>query len=355
MAKKTPSALLEKIRGNSTIDATATLSESKVFTDKDMIPTQIPMLNVAWSGTLTGGFTPGVTALAGPSKHFKSGFALTFIKAYFDKYPESVGLFYDSEFGTPKNYWKTFGIDMNRIVHTPVTDIEELKHDIVQQLHNLERDDRIIIVIDSIGNLASRKEVEDALEGSSKADMTRAKQLKSLFRMVTPHLTLKNIPMFIVNHTYKEQSLFPRDIMSGGTGPMYSSNTVWILGRQQEKEDGKVSGYNFVINVEKSRFVREKSKILISVDFEKGISPWSGLLDVAQETGHIKRTKQKPETYATVNGSTGEMGPETKRDDTDTLEFWKSVLQDKTFHQAIERKYKLETPSPLMIGEEEVD
>ncbi len=137
----------------------------------------------------------GLTMWAGPSKHFKTAFSLLMAKAYQEKYPESVVLFYDSEFGTPQNYFTSFGIDMERVVHTPVTDVEQLKFDVMNQLQNIERGDRVMIVIDSIGNLASKKEVEDALEQKSVGDMTRAKQIKSLFRMVTPHLTLKDIPM----------------------------------------------------------------------------------------------------------------------------------------------------------------
>ncbi|MEK9700023.1 MAG: hypothetical protein VW270_29860, partial [Candidatus Poseidoniales archaeon] len=84
--------------------------------------------------------------------------------------------------------------------------------------------DKVIIIIDSIGNLASKKEVEDALDGKSVADMSRAKQMKSLFRMVTPHLTMKDIPMVVVNHTYKEIGMFPKDIVGGGTGSYYSAD-----------------------------------------------------------------------------------------------------------------------------------
>ena len=57
------------------------------------------------------------------------------------------------------------------------------------------------------------EEVEDALEGKSVADMSRAKQVKSLFRMVTPHLNIKDISMVVVNHTYKEIGMFPKDIV----------------------------------------------------------------------------------------------------------------------------------------------
>jgi RecA/RadA recombinase len=71
----------------------------------------------------------------------------------------------------------------------------------------------LIIIIDSIGNLASKKEVEDALAEKSVADMSRAKQVKSLFRMVTPHLTMKDIPMVVVNHTYMEIGMFPKQLL----------------------------------------------------------------------------------------------------------------------------------------------
>ena len=92
-----------------------------------MIPTSVPMINVALSGTVDGGITPGLTMLAGPSKHFKTGFALLLASAYLKKYPDGVILFYDSEFGTPQSYFTTFKIPFDSVVHTPITDIEELK------------------------------------------------------------------------------------------------------------------------------------------------------------------------------------------------------------------------------------
>jgi len=217
-------SLLDKIKKNSTIKDSAILANSKFFNAKDMITTSVPMVNVALSGNLDGGLTPGLTMWAGPSKHFKTAFSLLMAKSYMDKYSESVLLFYDSEFGTPQSYFDTFGIDAERVIHTPLTDIEQLKFDIMKQLEGIDRGDRVMIIIDSIGNLASKKEVEDALEGKSVADMSRAKQVKSLFRMVTPHLNLKDIPMVVVNHTYKEIGMFPKDIVGGGTGSYYSAD-----------------------------------------------------------------------------------------------------------------------------------
>jgi len=332
-------SLLEKIKKNSTIKDSAILSKSKFFTDKDMITTEVPMMNVALSGRLDGGLAPGLTMFAGPSKHFKTAFALLLAKSYMEKYPEAVMLFYDSEFGTPIKYFETFEIDMDRVLHTPLTDIEQLKFDIMQQLADVNRGDKLIIVLDSIGNLASKKEVEDALEGKSVADMSRAKQVKSLFRMVTPHLNLKDMPMIVVNHTYKEIGLFPKDIVGGGTGSYYSADNIYIIGRQQEKDGTEVVGYNFIINVEKSRYVREKSKIPINVSFDGGISKWSGLLDIAIESGHV--IKPTNGWYSKVNKSTGEIGEKHRLLETQNAEFWNDILSDSQFKDFVSKKYQI--------------
>lgn len=304
-----------------------------------MIPTDVPMVNVALSGRLDGGLTPGLTMWAGPSKHFKTAFSLLMAKSYMDKYPDAVLLFYDSEFGTPVKYFETFQIDMERVLHTPLTDIEQLKFDIMQQLQEVNRGDKLIIVLDSIGNLASKKEVEDALEGKSVADMSRAKQVKSLFRMVTPHLNLKDIPMVVVNHTYKEIGMFPKDIVGGGTGSYYSADNIYILGRQQEKDGTEIVGYNFIINVEKSRYVKEKAKIPIAVSFEGGIQKYSGLVDIAIEGNFI--SKPSPGWYAKIDRKTGEIGDRVRFEATQTDEFWKDLLNDNDFKEYVKKKYEI--------------
>ena len=209
-------SLKERLIKNSTIDHTAILTESKVYGRKDMIPTVIPMINVALSGKIDGGLTPGLTVLAAPSKHFKTAFSLLMAAAYLKMHPDGVILFYDSEFGTPESYFSSFGVPLESVVHTPITDIEQLKFDIMQQLQEIKRGDKVMIIIDSVGNLASKKEVEDALKQNSAADMSRAKQLKSLFRMVTPHLTIKDIPMVVVNHIYMTQEMYSKPVVSGG-------------------------------------------------------------------------------------------------------------------------------------------
>lgn len=357
---KDKTSLIERIKSNSTIKETAILSDSKFFEDKDMIPTQVPMINVALSAKIDGGLTPGITVFAGESKRFKSLFSLLLAKAYMTKYKDAVLLFYDSEFGTPKSYWGSLEIDPNRVIHTPIKDVEELKFDIMQQLQSLTREvDRVCIVIDSLGNLASKKEVEDSIAGKSVADMSRAKSIKSLFRMITPYMNLLDIPMVVVNHVYKSMGMFPTDIVSGGTGPYLSADNIFIIGRKQIKEDDAITGYDFVIKVEKSRYVKEKSQIPITVSFERGISKWSGLLDVALEAKMVVREKSetkkgKPFIYKRIDQETGEIeDTEFLIDETDTALFWLPIINSEEFANFIKTKYAL--ASGMMISDQQID
>ncbi len=169
--------------------------------------------------------------------------------------------------------------------------------------------------------------------------MSRAKQVKSLFRMVTPHLTLKDIPMVVVNHTYKEIGMFPKDIVGGGTGSYYSADNIYILGRQQEKDGTEITGYNFIINVEKSRYVKEKSKIPVNVSFDGGINKWSGLLDIALESGHV--VKPSNGWYAKVDQETAEVGGKVRYNDTQTAEFWSDILNNEAFQEFVRKKYEI--------------
>lgn len=345
-------SLMERLKKNSTIKESEVLSISKFFDGDDAVTTPVPALNIALSGDVNGGFGSGLTVIAGPSKHFKTSFTLLMMKSYLDKHKDAVVLFYDSEFGSPQSYFESFGIDPSRVLHTPVTNIEELKFDVMKQLDEFKRGDKVFIALDSAGNIASKKEVDDALDGKSVGDMTRAKQLKSLFRMVTPKLTMLQIPMVVVNHTYQTQEMYSKTIVSGGTGIYYSASTIFVIGRQQEKDGTEVSGYNFVINIEKSRYSREKSKIPVTVLHDSGISKWSGLLDMAQESGHV--IKPNVGWYSRVNKETGEIEEKKWRaKDTDCSEFWSRILNSASFKQWVNDTYKIATGQ--MMSDEEID
>ncbi len=327
-------SIMDKLKKNSKIQFTEVLSDSEFFNEKEVTPTNVPMVNVALSGDIDGGLSSGLTVLAGPSKHFKTSFALMMAASYLKAHPDAVMLFYDSEFGSPQSYFQNFDVDINRVLHTPITNVEELKFDMVGQLEQLDRNDKVIIVIDSIGNLASKKELEDAINEKAVADMSRAKALKGLFRMITPYLTMKNVPIIAVNHTYKEIGLFPKDIVGGGTGIYYSADNIWIIGRQQDKKGTDIQGYHFVINVEKSRFVKEKSKIPITVSWEGGVQHYSGLLDCALAGGYVIKPSNGWYSYKDSESKV-------RYDQTLTEDFWKPIFEKTDFKEFVKKQYSI--------------
>lgn len=350
------SKLMSKLIKSTKLEFAGLLSESKLFAEKETIRTAIPLINVAFSGDLEGGQRPGLTSIAGPSRHFKSSYALLAAAAFMKKHgEEAVLIFYDSEFGSPEAYFKSFGIPVDQVLHIPITNIEELKFDIMQKLDNknpdgIKRTDKVFILVDSVGNLASVREAENAIAENSAADMTRAKELKSLWRLITPHLTMKNIAMIAIQHTYQEMKLYGKTIMSGGQGGMLSSDNVWIIGKSQEKDklvdektgkkDSKESlvGYTFTINIEKSRYVKEKSKLEILVKFDGGISKYTGILDLAVLAGEV--TKPKAGWYETIIDD-GEILTVQGADATENEEFLGHVLKRETFKQWVRDTFQI--------------
>lgn len=196
------SALLKRMQKNSVVKKASAMHESEILLNQKCINLPVPIMNVAYSGRLDGGIKPGLHMVAGPSKHFKSNLCLVAVKAFLDQYSDGVVLFYDSEFGSLPSYWEVAGIDTSRVLHLPIMNMEELKFDIMKKLEDIQDGENVFIYVDSLGNLASVKEIADALEESGAADMTRAKAGKSTSRMITPYLTMKNIWMMAIQHTY---------------------------------------------------------------------------------------------------------------------------------------------------------
>jgi RecA/RadA recombinase len=355
MAKATKDSnlcnLMDRMQKIGKIGNSSILSDSKFFNEKDMIQTGVPALNIALSGSLFGGLTPGLTILAGPSMTFKTCMSLKMVAAYLTKYPEAICLFYDSEFGVTDEYLIQMGVDTSRVLHIPLLDMEELKFDVMKKLKEIAHGDKVIILIDSVGNLASKKEADDALADNGAADMgARAKGLKSLFRLMTPHLTAKDIPCVAVNHSYKTLELYSKDVMSGGTGPLYSANTIFMITRSQDKDnDNKLEGFTFTIKIEKSRFVRAGEKIPLTVTFEDGVDHYSGILDIALEGKFISQPTKQTFVLGSVEAPKSEA---VKRKAVEPL--LDILLKDKEFATYIENRYKL-SGNHIPVKKEEDD
>lgn len=337
-------SLLDRLKKVSTVAETAVFSESTLLHARDMVPSEIPLLNIALAGAVDGGLSSGVNVIAGPSKHFKSLMALMIAKGYMDKYEDAVMIFVDSEFGTPQSYVKNVGIDPARILHVPVSTIEQARTELAVQLQEIKRTDHVIIVFDSVGNLASKKETEDAAAGKDAADMTRAKVLKSLFRIITPQLVIKDCPMLVINHTYQTMEMYSKTVMSGGTGIYYSATNIWFMGREQEKDKDtkEILGYDFSITIDKSRYVREKSKLKLVVRYDGGIDKYSGIFDLALESGHVRRINQQK--YVLCDISTGEVSKEMTRKELEIPKAMKSICDRADFREFVKKKFQLEAP-----------
>ena len=330
-------ALMEKILKNSPTKYTAKLSESDIFLGAEIVPTDYPILNLAFSGDLDGGLVSGVTLVAGPTATYKSLLSLVCAKAYMDKFPDAVCIVYDSEGGMTPDYIAKQGIDIERVVHVAIDHLEMLKFDIVKQLKDINRGEHVFFIIDSIGNTASLKELEDAEKGESKAEMQRAKVVKGLLRMITPSLVHKNLPCIAICHTYETLEIYSKTVISGGTGLMYSCNQAFIMGKQQEKEDKELMGYNFILNVEKSRFVRQKSKFPLQVLFDEGIQKYSGMKELAVEFGYL-HTGAWCQIW---DFESGKMSEKKLRSADIPLDFYEKLVQNPEFKRQCSEKFKL--------------
>lgn len=332
---------------------TNVLSKSEIFNVKDTVPTSLPILNIALSGKVTGGITGGAVIWSGESKTFKTLVSLFCMKAYLDKYPEAVAMLFDSEGGVTPDYLTSIGIDTSRVIHIPIEHLEMLKFDMVKALKEIKRGDKVFMMVDSIGMTASLKELDDAENEKTVADMQRAKVIKGIFRMVTPMLNARDIPAHFIAHVYKEMTLYPKTIVSGGNSLMYSANQVFIITKSQEKDAEGLAGWNFTINVEKSRYVKEKSKLQFTVKFKGGIARWSGLLDLAAESGHVTKTRRKGYVYNRVNVETGEVDPqEFTETQTNTKDFWLPILKDKSFQDFVDNKFSVSNAIHLAEDDE---
>lgn len=336
------SKLLDKIRKNTIVDAQI-LQNSRYFlsSDNEAYPTRVPILNLASTGSFkNGGLLKGITMLAAPPQHFKTSVMIEGMFAFqegckTEKIEDYYIVFYDSEKGATVKFFENAGIDTSKIDHRFVTSVEQLRSDIANLLNDIEIGDKIMICIDSLGMLPSLKEVADALSESDKADMTRAKIIKSLIRIITPHVNIKGIPVIIVNHSYQSMELFPKEIVSGGRGAQYAGHTVWTITKAQEKEGDELAGFRFTINAHKSRYVKEYAKFPITVLFATGIQKYSGIFDLALEYGYI--TSPKKGFYARKGIEESKRRASLEDDEV----FMESLLDNKEFTDEVENNYKL--------------
>lgn len=199
-----------------------TLDKSTISEIDHFIPTGNFHLNACLTGSLKGGFPNNrAVALAGPSGTGKTYLLLNAIKQAQDMGYSII--FYDSENAVDKELVEKFGIDSSKFRYEPCNTVQEFRSSVtavtdllIEQKNKGAELPKVLIALDSAGNLATQKEIDDAKSGSSKADMTRAKLLKSTFRILMTKFGICKIPFLFTNHTYQTQDLFSKQVGGGG-------------------------------------------------------------------------------------------------------------------------------------------
>ena len=255
-------------------------------------------LNAVVSGDLFGGIPSNRSIqLAAPS-----GCGKTFVLLNICREAQLMGyniIYYDTEGAVDIDNIKNFGINPENFDHQPTSDlstfrtsITTLTKDLVEARKAGMKIPKIAIFLDSLGMLATTKEIEDAQSGSDKSDMTRAKVIRSLFRIITSDLTGLGIPLLVANHTYDGNSMFPTVNLSGGAGSIYSASIILTLTKAQlkeDKEDRIASGIVVSVKSFKNRFAKPQP-IKFHISFSRGMNAYIGMEEyIDRETCGIQK------------------------------------------------------------------
>jgi RecA/RadA recombinase len=244
--------------------------------------------NALLSGSLYGGIPDNkIVAIAGESATGKTYFTLGIVHKFLSDNPDGVVLYFDTEQAVTSEMFADRGVDPKRVAVFPVATIEEFRHQaitIVDKYLELSKDEKkpMLICLDSLGMLSTDKEIADTADGKGTRDMTRAQMVKSTFRVLTLKLGKAGIPLILTNHTYDViGSMFPQKEMGGGSGLKYAASTIVYLSKKKVKDGTDVIGNIIHCKLYKSRFTKENSMVDVLLNYDEGLNPYYGLVDIA--------------------------------------------------------------------------
>lgn len=264
------------------------------------IDTGCYILNAAMSGSLYGGVPNNkITAFAGESATGKTFFVLGVVKQFLDDNPDGGVIYFDTEAAVTKNMMSTRGIDTNRVVISEPQSIEEFRTNAVRMLTSyIDGDEQppMMMVLDSVGMLSSKKELEDVESGKDARDMTKAQLLRGTFRVLSLKLAKANVPLLVTNHVYDVVGAYmPTKEISGGSGLKYAASSIAMLGKKKDRDGTDVVGNIIRVTMHKSRFTKENKVIEVKLSYDKGLDRYYGLLDLAEKYGIIKKVSTRYE------------------------------------------------------------
>lgn len=263
--------------------------QSEIYKNNVWIDSGNWILNAALSGSIKKGFpSTKQTSLVG-----ESGSGKTFLTLNAVRNAQLAGytpIYYDTEGAVDPQSCINFGIDLKNFRHEPVSEIEKLKTMYAIFIKNLtalklkgQKIPKFLLVLDSIGMVASSKEIEDARTGNSAADMTRAKQIRSFFRIITSDLNSLGIPMIFTNHTMVNIGGYGDPVVQGGGGGVvYSPSITLYLTKAKLKDDKKdekrQTGVIVTAKTGKNRFAQPKT-IKFPIFFDRPFNRYMGVQD----------------------------------------------------------------------------
>jgi len=249
----------------------------------DYISTGNYLLNAAFTGSLFKGIPNNRSIeLCGPSGTGKSYLSLNIIREAQKK--DYFVIFYDSENAVDSKLCESFGVDLSKLRYEPVQTVQEFRTSVTQVVDTLiEAKDagksipKLFIVLDSIGNLATQKEISDAIAGAEKQDMSRAKVIKSIFRILMSKLGIIGGTFLFTNHIYLTQDLFAQQVAGGGTGAEYGASAIMFLNKAKLKEGGaEQTGIIVTAKPNKNRFAKPNT-VRFHISYNHGMNPYVGL------------------------------------------------------------------------------
>jgi len=204
----------------------ASIAEDGTLGDvEEWIDTGCYLLNAQLSGDMYKGVPVNRTVMfAGKYATGKTYLVTDIAKHFQKKEKEGIVVFWDSENATSKDFFAKRGLDPDRIIHMPVNTVEDFRTQAVNMTNKLNENEsgkvKALFILDSVGNLSTRKEITDIEEGKEKRDMTRASLIKGTFRAVNLKLAKHRIPLLMTNHVYSAIGCVTKDTqirMADGT------------------------------------------------------------------------------------------------------------------------------------------
>lgn len=342
------------------------LAESPLSIVDKWIDTGCYALNAIMSGSVYGGVPSGrIVGFTGPSSSGKT-LIINKVIGNAQKQFGAFGVIWDSEVAIDANAAENVGCDTTRIKHCPVETVEDARNQISKFLDNIiakGMQGKFIIALDSLGNLASAKELKDIEKDKSAADMgLRAKSIKSMMRVLTYKAAKAKTTILFSNHIYDDPSaLYPSLVknQSGGKGPVYLASLLVQLAHKAEKEEDR-KGEQIITGAErigstlnamtvKNRFIPPFLRTDMYINYKTGLDRYAGLLELAITYGIII---QGGATYSLPDGTKLGYAKGFKNDP----KFWEPILPKLDEELKKEFKYSNEKYAELanQIEENEI-